>query len=83
MGIAVQLGGAVLILAAFVAAQLGRLTQTSMAYLVANVVGSALLGVDAVIEEQWGFVLLEVVWFAVSAWSLVRLVTGRPVEPSH
>jgi hypothetical protein len=68
---AVQIGGAMLILAAFVLAQRGVLDQRARSYLGANLAGSAVLAVDAYLERQWGFLLLEGVWAIVSAWSLV------------
>jgi hypothetical protein len=74
---AVQLVGAILILAAFALAQWGVLDQKSRRYLVANVVGSAVLAVDALVKHQWGFVLLEGAWAIVSAISLVGVV-ARP-----
>lgn len=69
---AVQIVGALLILAGFTAAQLGKLRVDSRAYLWLNFVGSAILAYLALIEEQWGFLLLETVWAFVSAWGLVR-----------
>ncbi len=75
----VQVAGALLILAAFAAAQFGRLDQHSRAYLVLNLAGSAILAVLAYAESQWGFLLLEVVWAAVSLWGLVG--TSRRREP--
>jgi hypothetical protein len=83
MDLAIQLTGAVLILVAFAAMQMGRISSTGVSYLVANMLGSVLLGINAVNGEQWGFVLLEVVWFAVSAWSLVRVLTRRTVDPAR
>jgi hypothetical protein len=83
MDLAIQLTGAVLILVAFVAMQMGRISSTGVSYLVANMLGSVLLGINAVNGEQWGFVLLEVVWFAVSVWSLFRLFTGRTFDATH
>lgn len=74
----VQLAGAALILAAFVGAQLGRLRTASLAYLAPNAVGAALLTADAWRLGQWGFVLLEGVWTAVSLWALLALWRGRP-----
>jgi len=68
----VQIVGALLILAGFTAAQMGKLSVESRAYLVLNLVGSVILAYLAVVEEQWGFVLLETVWAIVSAWGLVR-----------
>jgi hypothetical protein len=79
----VQVAGALLILAAFAAAQRGRLDQHSVTYLVLNLVGSAILAVLALVEEQWGFLLLEAVWAAVSAWSLSELARGRSPRDAH
>ena len=78
----VQVAGALLILSAFAALQFGRMRADSRVYLILNLTGSAVLTVLAWHEEQWGFLLLELVWAIVSAWGLVQLVRGiRPATP--
>ena len=74
---AVQVAGALLILIAFAATQFGVMDQQSRTYLVLNLVGSAVLAVLAWREEQWGFVLLEIVWVVVSLWGLVQAQRNR------
>jgi hypothetical protein len=66
----VQIVGAILILVAFGAVQFDRMRPDSRLYLALNLAGSAILAVLALIGSQWGFVLLETVWAAVSAWGL-------------
>ncbi len=78
----VQVVGSLLILAAFVAAQLRRLDQSSYRYLIANAVGSAVLTVTAVVRLEWGFILLEGAWALMSIYSMVRKAAGRlPAAP--
>jgi len=74
---AVQIAGALLILAAFALAQRGTLDQRSLAYLVPNLVGSAVLAVDAYLASEWGFFLLEGAWAVVSASALPRAARRR------
>jgi hypothetical protein len=47
-----------------------------MSYSVANFVGSTVLLVIALIEVQWGFILLEGVWALVSLWGIITLLRG-------
>ncbi len=47
-------------------------------YLVANVVGSAFLGLAAGIEGLWAFVVLNGVWGLVSIRSLWMVLRGGP-----
>ncbi len=68
---AIQMVGALLVLAGFVLAQRRVLDPQSIAYLLVNLVGSAALAVDAWVGSQWGFFVLEGVWAVVSAAGLV------------
>ena len=77
----VQIVGALLILAAFAAAQFDRLDVESKLYLWLNLVGSLILAALAYHEKQWGFLLLEGVWAIVSAYSLIR--GPRRAAPAH
>ena len=77
MGQYVQVLGSLLILSAFALGQKRILDPKSRRYLTLNLVGSAVLAVEALIEEQWGFLLLESVWAIVSAISLIGVLRGR------
>jgi hypothetical protein len=79
----VQIVGALLILVAFAGVQFGRLDPGTRAYLWPNFVGSVILAVLALTGQQWGFVLLETVWAAVSAWGLLQLARGRAPTGAH
>ena len=70
----VQVVGSLTILAAFVLASRGLLNHRSVTYVTLNLVGSAVLAIDAFLGEQWGFLLLEGVWALVSAVSLVEVL---------
>jgi hypothetical protein len=83
MAQAIQIVGALIILAAFAGTQLGELESDSRLYLLLNLVGSVVLAILAVIEGQIGFILLEGVWAIVSAWSLFVILgeeAGPPAE---
>jgi len=71
---AVSLLGAFLILLPFTLTQLNRLAVRSIPYQVMNLVGSGLLEVVALVNQQYGFILLEAVWAAVSVWGLVKVL---------
>jgi hypothetical protein len=67
-----QIGGAIAVLIPFVAVQLGRLEPSALVYLWSNLAGSAVLAALALIDHDWGFLLLEGVWAAVAAGALLR-----------
>jgi hypothetical protein len=78
MLVIVQLVGALLILAPFAAHQLDRLGTDAPVYLWPNLFGSTALAVIAGITGQWGFLLLEGAWAAVTARSIIY---GRGLTP--
>jgi hypothetical protein len=78
----VQLLASLLVLAAFLAGQRGALQPTSRRYLALNLAGSAVLAVLAALGRQWGFLLLESVWAAVSAHGLARHLSARLRRPA-
>lgn len=71
LGPLVQVVGALLVLTGFVLAQARLLTPQARTYLVVNAVGATVLAVDAYFESQWGFLLLEGVWAAISIGGLL------------
>jgi len=73
----VQIAGALFILTGFGLAQARLLRVEGFAYLLLNLAGGALLAVAAYAESQWGFLMLESAWVAVSAWGLLRALRRR------
>jgi len=74
-----QLGsvaGAVMVLAAYAAYQIGWLTRERRLYSALNFFGSVLLLWVAVVDLRWGFILLEGAWALLSLPALIR-----PPEP--
>lgn len=72
MSAVLQLAGALAVLAAFTAVQLGLTLPSSYPSLLLNLAGASVLAALAWHERLWGFLLLEGVWALVSAWGLYR-----------
>jgi hypothetical protein len=73
----IQLGGALLVLAGFAGSQLGWFDVRSERYLVLNAVGSGVLAVIAIMQREWGFILLESTWTVVSIIGLIRVMSSH------
>ena len=75
---ALQLAAAVLVLGAFAWSQLGDLDPAGPLYLWLNAIGTAVLAALALQAQQWGFVLLEGAWAAISLAGIARLKEHQP-----
>ncbi len=75
--------GALAILGAYIANQFRLIGPLNMSSSVMNFIGSAVLAVIAVIEVQWGFILLEAVWALVSLWGIIKLLRGGTPRGAH
>ena len=73
--------GALAILGAFAANLFGLIQPSNLWYSVANFLGSAVLTVIAVIDQQLGFLLLEGTWALVSLWGIFSALRGRRAPP--
>ncbi len=73
---AISVLGALAILLAYAANQFRLLSPSNFSYALLNFVGSLVLAVIAVIEVQWGFILLEGVWALVSLWGIITILRG-------
>ena len=81
MELALQFVGALGILVPFAMVQFRRTTAHSWLYLSLNLAGSVVLTWLALIESQWGFVLLQGVWGLAALVGLVlRATRGSPVS---
>jgi NADH:ubiquinone oxidoreductase subunit 6 (subunit J) len=69
----ISLVGAVLVLSAFSAQQLGRLTAETKTYQILNLIGGFCLTVAAVATRNYGFILLEGTWTVASGYGLWKV----------
>ncbi len=77
----ISIAGAVLILIAYLAHQLRRMSAESMKYQALNFVGGFFLLVTACAGRQYGFILMEGAWTVISGWGLWNVMRGRHVTP--
>jgi hypothetical protein len=75
--------GALAILGAYIANQFRLIGPSNISYSIVNFMGSAVLMVIAVIEVQWGFILLEAVWALVSLWGIITFLRGGTPGGAH
>ena len=75
--------GALAILGAYAANLFGWVSPSNLSYSVANFLGSAVLTVIAVIDQQIGFILLEGTWALVSLWSIVSILRRGTAPGAH
>ncbi|HEY7060943.1 MAG TPA: hypothetical protein VII06_05640 [Chloroflexota bacterium] len=69
--------GMLLLLGAFLANAMGRLTATGALYHLLNGLGAALLAWYSVQLGVWVFAVLESVWALAALWNLVRALRRR------
>lgn len=72
MVLVLELIGALGILVPFALFQAGTWSQHSYRYLAFNLVGAAILTAVAIVEVQYGFIVLQGVWTLVAALGILR-----------
>lgn len=77
----ISLVGAALILVPFAALQFGKLHQEGIPYTLSNLLGSSILLYVAIVDNQYGFILLEAVWALVSIRGLLKGVRVKFSSP--
>ena len=81
---AISVIGALLILGAFAANLLQWMNTSNLWYSLMNLVGSTILLVVAVLDQQLGFILLEGAWALVSLWGIITVLRrGGATGSSH
>ena len=84
---AVSVLGALAVLAAFAANQLGWVRPSQLSYAAANFVGAGILTFVAVVDRQVGFVVLQGSWTLISLLGIVQALRGGDdgdnPRPSH
>lgn len=85
MILALEFVGAIGILVPFALFQRGRWSQHSYAYLALNLVGSGILTAVAIVEDQYGFLILQGVWTLIAALGIVRRAAkgAADISPGH
>lgn len=78
MELVLQFVGALGILVPFALLQLRRTSTTTLLYQGLNFAGATVLTCLAVIETQWGFVILQGVWALTALVALARRAGRRP-----
>ena len=73
--------GALAILTAFAGVTLEKFDASSLLYQVLNLLGAGLLFIVAVVEVQYGFILLEAAWALISIWGIATILRDSR-EPS-
>ena len=73
--------GALAVLGAFAANQLGWITPSRLSYALANLGGAGLLTVVAVVDRQVGFILLQGAWTLISLWGAAAILRSRRSLP--
>ena len=68
--------GALAVLAAYVANQLGWIRPSQLSYALANAVGAGILTFVAVVDRQAGFVVVQGAWTMISLLGIVRALRG-------
>ena len=74
--------GALAILGAYAASQFGFADASKLSYQAANFLGSAVLAAVAVMDWQFGFILLEGAWALMSLWGIATILWGGSTSPS-
>jgi hypothetical protein len=80
---AISVIGALLILGAFAANLMQRMNTSNLWYSLLNFVGSGILLVVAILDQQFGFILLEGAWGLVSLWGIIVALRGGEAPSSN
>lgn len=70
----ISISGAVLILTAFTLAQLRKLEMETATYQLLNFFGGVALLYAAIVEVQYGFILMEGCWSIVSLYGFAKVL---------
>lgn len=77
MSATAQLFGAVVVLFAYLMAQVGLMRTESVTYLLLNLLGGAALAAVGVQEGMWGFAVVDGVWALIAAAGLPNALARR------